>query len=91
MMVKILNPKKDETIIDPCSGICDFLAVSFRAMHDKSKHLGEIVEAKNLYGFDKDKKVLKLAELNLVLNGDGGANIHHMNSLTQKLTFNGKV
>lgn len=91
MIVQMLNPKKDETIIDPCSGICDFLAVSFRAMHDKSKHLGEIAEAKNLYGFDKDKKVLKLAELNLVLNGDGGANIHHMNSLTQKLTFNGKV
>lgn len=91
MVIKMLNPKKNETIIDPCSGICDFLAVSFRAMHDKSKHLGDIAEAKNLYGFDKDKKVLKLAELNLVLNGDGGANIHHLNSLTQKLTFDGKI
>lgn len=60
-------------------------------MHDKSKHLGDIAETKNLYGFDKDKKVLKLAELNLVLNGDGGANIHHLNSLTQKLTFDGKI
>ncbi len=91
MIVQMLNPKKEETIVDPCSGICDFLAVSFRHMHDKSIHLEEIGEAKNLYGFDKDKKVLKLAELNLVLNGDGGANIHHMNSLTQKLSKNGAV
>jgi len=86
MIVKMLNPHKDETIVDPCSGICDFLAVSFRSMHDKSMHLEEISEARNLYGFDKDKKVLKLAELNLVLNGDGGANIQHMNSVTQKLS-----
>lgn len=89
MIVQMLNPSKEETVIDPCSGICDFLAVSFRTMHDKSMHLEEIGEAKNLYGFDKDKKVLKLAELNLVLNGDGGANIHHMNSLTQKLAKKG--
>lgn len=91
MIVQILNPRKEETVIDPCSGICDFLAVSFRAMHDKSMHLEEIGEAKNLFGFDKDKKVLKLAELNLVLNGDGGANIHHMNSLTQKLSKKGSI
>ncbi|MGA1932384.1 HsdM family class I SAM-dependent methyltransferase [Arcobacter sp. YIC-464] len=91
MIVQMLRPNKDETLIDPCSGICDFLAVSFRAMHDKNLHLEDIGEAKNLYGFDKDKKVLKLAELNLVLNGDGGANIHHMNSLTEKLASNGTV
>jgi len=86
MIVKMLNPNKDETIVDPCAGICDFLAVSFRSIHNPSSVLEEIAEAKNLYGFDKDKKVLKLAELNLVLNGDGGANIQHMNSLTQKLS-----
>lgn len=86
MIVQMLNPKKEETIVDPCSGICDFLAVSFRHMHNPQNVLEEIAEAKNLYGFDKDKKVLKLAELNLVLNGDGGANIKHMNSLTQKLS-----
>ena len=91
MIVQMLKPDKTETVIDPCSGICDFLAVSFRIMHDKSMYLGEIGEAKNLYGFDKDKKVLKLAELNLVLNGDGGANIHHMNSLTQKLSTKGAI
>ena len=86
MIVQMLNPDKEETIIDPCAGICDFLAVSFRHMHNPQNVLEEISEAKNLYGFDKDKKVLKLAELNLVLNGDGGANIRHMNSLTQKLS-----
>jgi len=86
MIVQMLNPNKEETIVDPCSGICDFLAVSFRHMHNPQNVLEEIAEAKNLYGFDKDKKVLKLAELNLVLNGDGGANIKHMNSLTQKLS-----
>lgn len=87
MIVKMINPKKDETICDPCSGICDFLAMSFRHIyHDELENLPS---ADKFYGFDSDPEILKLAELNLVLNGDGNANIKTMNSISQKLLVDG--
>lgn len=89
MMIDIINPTKQETIVDPCSGICDFLAVAFRKMHSSHGYVSGNPDAKKLFGFDRDQKVLKLAELNLVLNGDGGATISPMNSLTQKMGSNG--
>lgn len=91
MMVDIINPLKRENIVDPCSGICDFLAVAFRKMHSVHGYVQGNPDAKNLFGFDKDQKVLKLAELNLVLNGDGGATIKPMNSLTQKMCSDSTV
>jgi type I restriction enzyme M protein len=91
MMVDLVNPLKEETIVDPCSGICDFLAVAFRKMHNVNGDVQGNPDAKNLFGFDKDTKVLKLAELNLVLNGDGGASIKPMNSLTQKMCDDGSI
>ncbi len=91
MMIDIINPMKQETIVDPCSGICDFLAVAFRKIHSHHGYVRGNPDAKKLFGFDKDQKVLKLAELNLVLNGDGGANIQPMDSLTQKMCVDGKI
>ncbi|MHC1679294.1 MAG: class I SAM-dependent DNA methyltransferase [Candidatus Cryosericum sp.] len=85
MMVDLIHPGKQEAIVDPCSGICDFLAVSFRQMHSNDGYVQHNTDAKKLFGFDKDQTILKLAELNLVLNGDGGATIQHMDSLTQKM------
>lgn len=91
MMVDMILPTSQEMIVDPCSGICDFLAVIFRKIHNAHDYVQGNPDARRLFGFDKSQSVLKLAELNLVLNGDGGATIQHMNSLTQKLRTNGTV
>lgn len=88
-IVKMINPQKDEMICDPCSGICDFLAMSFR--HIFKDELENLPSADKFYGFDKDNKILKLAELNLVLNGDGNANIKIMDSVSCKLLQDGTV
>lgn len=88
-IIKIINPQKDETICDPCSGICDFLAMAFR--HIYKDELGNLPSADKFYGFDKDNKILKLAELNLVLNGDGNANIKIMDSVSTKLLTNKEI
>lgn len=85
-IVKMVNPQKDEKICDPCSGICDFLAMAFR--HVNGNDLSKLMAASNYYGFDKDNKILKLAELNLVLNGDGNAIIRNMNTIDHKLLVN---
>jgi type I restriction enzyme M protein len=88
-IIKILNPIKDEELVDPCCGICDFPAMAFRHSH---RHDADFPpNASNYYGFDLVPSNLKLAELNLVLNGDGGAVLEQMNSLSQKLLQDGKV
>lgn len=81
-LVEILNPRPNETVVDPTAGIADFLAMTFKYIYPGKTSK----PAKNIFAFDIDKDNLKLAELNLVLNGDGGAQIYQMDSLSQKLT-----
>lgn len=87
----MLHPLTTETVADPCAGICDFLAAAFRKSRNLHARLSQNSDAANLYGFDKDENVLRLAELNLVLNGDGGATLLPANSLTQKMTVDGRM
>ena len=65
-IVQIVNPRSDEKIIDPASGIADFLSVSY--INSESK-----LEDKNIYGVDNDESMVMLAQLNMLLNGDGNA------------------
>lgn len=85
-IIRLLNPRKWEELCDPCCGICDFPAMAFRHAHRHDADYPDI--ASHYYGFDLESSNLKLAELNLVLNGDGGATLEHMNSLSQKLLGN---
>lgn len=88
-IIKMINPSKTEEVCDPCCGLCDFPAMAYRHTHDKDEPFPP--PASNLFGFDIAKGNIKLAELNLVLNGDGGAILHEMNSLSQKLMVDGTV
>lgn len=88
-IIQMLNPIKGEELCDPCCGICDFPAMAFRHAHRNDKEYPAV--ASHYYGFDIENSNLKLAELNLVLNGDGGAVLHNMNSLSQKLLANESV
>lgn len=67
-IVDMVNPKYNETIIDPTVGIADFLSVSY------VKSNGTL-DDKNFYGVDIDEDMVKLATLNMLLNGDGNATI----------------
>ena len=67
-LVSIVNPRNGETVIDPTVGIADFLSVSY--VNSKSK-----LNDNNIYGFDIDEDMVKLATLNMLLNGDGNAKI----------------
>lgn len=82
-IVKMVNPIKGEDVCDPCCGICDFLAMAFKHTHRNDENYPP--SANNYYGFDIEEGNLKLAELNLVLNGDGGAVLKSMNSISEKL------
>lgn len=65
-IVNIVNPKIGEKVIDPTVGIADFLSVSF--VNSKQS----LVD-KNLYGIDNDAQMIMLAQLNMLLNGDGNS------------------
>lgn len=86
-IVKIVNPKSGETICDPCCGIADFLSQSYVNAEMK-------LDDCKLYGFDNDYNMTVLAQLNMLLNGDGNAVIKYApeyGTINQKLTINQEV
>lgn len=79
-LVQIVNPRSTEKIIDPTSGIADFLSVSY--VNSESK-----LNDNNIYGLDNDEQMVMLAQLNMLLNGDGNAKLKHkpdLGSITWK-------
>lgn len=65
-LVQIVNPRSNEKVIDPTSGIADFLSVAYVNSHSK-------LDDHNIYGVDNDQQMVMLAQLNMLLNGDGNA------------------
>lgn len=65
-LVKIVNPRDGETIIDPTSGIADFLSMAY-------VNADETLRDTDIYGIENDEQMVMLAQLNMLLNGDGNA------------------
>lgn len=87
-IVDMVNPKHNESIIDPTVGIADFLSVSYVKSDGK-------LDDKNFYGLDIDEDMVKLATLNMLLNGDGNATIEvqsdGLGSINTKFSDDGKL
>lgn len=87
-IVDMVNPKRNESIIDPTVGIADFLSVSYVKSDGK-------LDDSNVYGMDIDPNMIKLSTLNMLLNGDGNAVLEsvddEMGSIYAKFDENGNV
>lgn len=86
-IVNIVNPKRNETIIDPTVGIADFLAKAY-------KYAGSKLNDENLYGMDNDEQMITLAQLNMLLNGDGNSHLEWVSdkgSILYKFNSRGKI
>lgn len=86
-IVRIINPKSNETICDPCCGIADFLSKSYV---NATMKLNDC----QLYGFDNDYNMTVLAQLNMLLNGDGNAVIKYVpeyGTINQKYTIDKRI
>lgn len=86
-LVKIVNPRNGETVIDPTVGIADFLSVSY--VNSDSK-----LDDNNIFGMDIDDQMVMLATLNMLLNGDGNAKIKAKSgygSLLSKFDHKGEI
>ena len=81
-IVKIVNPKTGETICDPCCGIADFLSKSYINADMK-------LDDCQLFGFDNDYNMTVLAQLNMLLNGDG--NVPEYGTINQKYTTDKRI
>lgn len=74
-LVKMVNPRKNDTVLDPCCGIGDFLSLSYVNALEKPDEW-KLSDA-NIYGVDIDPNMIKLATLNMLLNGDGDAKLYY--------------
>lgn len=86
-LVDIINPRASDTIADPTVGSGDFLSLSYVKSERE-------IDDKNIYGVDNDKQMVMLAQLNMLLNGDGNAKIEFQpshGSITHKFRDDGKL
>jgi type I restriction enzyme M protein len=82
--VRMLQPSKDETVLDPACGSGGFLvhALNFVRQRERlSKSELQSFCADKLWGFDMDARAVRVAKALMVLSGDGKANIMRLNSL----------
>lgn len=83
-LVRIVNPRNQEFIIDPTVGIADFLSMSY-------VNSNMTLDDSRIYGADNDEQMITLAKINMLLNGDGNAVLQYkpdMGSLLYKFDKN---
>jgi len=86
-LVDIINPQDGETIIDPTSGSADFLSMAYIKSNSE-------MNDKNIYGVDNDEQMIMLAQLNMLLNGDGRSILKFQSgagSITHKFTTDNEL
>jgi len=87
MVVKMLNPKVDEFVIDPACGSAGFLlhsvmwvtggAISGKPLPENGRNFAQ----NKIYGIDFAKKAVKIAKAINLIVGDGKSHIYKDNSL----------
>lgn len=75
--VNILNPQSNESILDPAAGSGAFLYHAY--LHGK-------IKGSDLWGFDFDNTVVRVARLLMYVGAVRGVHIHKINSLLKKDT-----
>ncbi|WP_100515094.1 N-6 DNA methylase [Mycobacteroides abscessus] len=83
LMVELADPKFGDTVYDPCCGTGGFLIEAFRHIKLACSQTPEnikILEKKTIYG-NELTGTAKLAKMNMILAGDGHANIKQQDSL----------
>lgn len=81
--VSIIQPKPNETIIDPACGSGGFLNSSFNYILNNNKNVNvEKVVSENLYGLDINKSIARIAKMKLLLEAKVETNVKCINSLT---------
>ena len=92
MMVDLVQPQPEDTIIDPAMGSAGFLIESqayLREHHEKmflNAKLREHFNNHMFYGNDMDRTMLRIGAMNMLLHGVDNPNISYRDSLSEQNT-----
>jgi len=80
--VEMIQPRLHETMIDPACGSGGFLMSALKYLKNNfaETDAGKII-SENLYGYDINKNIAKIAKMKLLLESNGKTNIFCANSL----------
>ena len=87
MCVKMLNPKRGETMIDTAAGSCGFPVHTFFQVTGSPFTNAEMPAPdkqyvrENIFGIDFDEKTVRVARTLNLIAGDGESNVLHLNTL----------
>ncbi|RPI16396.1 MAG: SAM-dependent DNA methyltransferase [Ignavibacteriae bacterium] len=80
--VEIIQPKINETIIDPACGSGGFLISALNFLIKNNSNANEsIIISNSLFGIDINKSIARIAKMKLLLESNGNTNIFCTNSL----------
>jgi type I restriction enzyme M protein len=88
-IVEVVDPKKNETILDPACGTAGFLISAYKHILKRNKEKALTPDEKlklmnNLAGYDISPDMVKLALVNMYLHGFPEPKIHEYDSLTSE-------
>ena len=94
-MVKVIDPKKNETVLDPACGTAGFLISAYKYIIQSTQKVGKPLttqEKQKLYdnftGYDISPDMVRLSLVNLYLHGFIRPNIHEYDTLTSEERWN---
>src|SRR5438552_5958407 len=96
-MVEIIDPKKNETVLDPACGTAGFLISSYKHIvkaHTDAKGHSRLTPdekgrlAQNFKGYDISPDMVRLSLVNLYLHGFTDPHIYEYDTLTQEDRWN---
>lgn len=88
-IVEVVDPRKDETILDPACGTAGFLISAYKHILKANKNKPLTPDEKkrlmgNLSGYDISPDMVKLSLVNMYLHGFPSPNIHEYDTLTSE-------
>jgi type I restriction enzyme M protein len=87
-MVKMINPRLGETILDPACGTGGFLVEAFQHLSAQVRTTADrrTLQTKSLYGIEAKPLPYLLCEMNLLLHGMESPSVEYANALAVRLT-----
>ena len=83
-MVQFLNPQDGQILCDPACGSGGFLIEASKHIHrilgTQASEDSTVYLSNHIIGLEIDKRMAWVAQMNLIMHGDGHGNIHHLNA-----------
>lgn len=86
-IIKVVDPKIGETVMDPACGSAGFLCEAFNYMQEKVQSISdsEALQKSTFYGKEKKGLPYIIATMNMIFHGVAAPNITHGNTLAENL------